>query len=491
VFVLIEKGVVMAGSSSGYSSLYNRLLMTRRVVPLLASLSVIAFEILEHGNPFRLPDWTVSAEILIFGVIGPGLTFLVFTWLIHRVAERDAAESRLAVAIAQGQRLLAQIERVVRTERLGLVPTLEHILTGIAMEHSLTAAAVYLLHRDDGDRLAPAACWPTPEAGTVLAECAQAILEQSRSALTGCDAGQELICYARDPRLIGVPITGQCEVLGMLVLSGRAGGEPLESSLLGVVASAIALLIRNHQLYARLQSQAVLEERNELAREVHDNLAQSLGFVNFKAQHVQRLLNRGLVSEASGALEELCEGSQEVYAEVREMIQRLRSSVDVLDGLASRLQQYGEVQADRTGLEITVDAPAEPNLSPDAQLQLFRVAQEALSNVRRHAKARRVLIRLKEGPDGVMLSVEDDGSGLPSVSPGATGSSVAGDLDVSGPLESSDHFGLRIMRERVQSIGGEMQLESRPTKGTVLRVLVPAASAASTYQENKWIPSEF
>ena len=242
------------------------------------------------------------------------------------------------------------------------------------------------------------------------------------------------------------------------------GGSHLpEENILSIVASMVALLIRNGQLYAQLEYQAVIDERNHLAREVHDGLAQSLGFVNFKVQQTQRLMARGQFDKAAVALQELRDGSQKVYAEVRLMIHSLGWMVGDPGSLGEQLREYGASFGARTGLAVTINVGAEPELTEDAQLELFRVAQEALNNVFRHAEARQVVIFWGEGPDGIVLKVEDDGIGF---QPQAY------------ETAESDHLGLRIMRERVQSMGGALTVESRPGRGTVLRVWVPSGATA-------------
>jgi signal transduction histidine kinase len=392
-------------------------------------------------------------------------------YLPARIPETlESIGSGLAIALdrarlkARERQSLQQIERAVRTEQIGLIPTLQRILIEVATEHAIAAGAVYLLRRDnDGSQLAPVASWPTQDASTLLLDNARAAMLSSanpRAVGVGSPGVGAMLGVApgmSKDRVAATPLTSDGEVLGALVFADQDSGCCLpDPSIMGVVASMMALLIRNSQLYALLQSQAVLDERNHVAREVHDRLAQSLGYLNFKIQHVQLLLARGQIAESSTAMQELRDGSQEVYAEVRLMIQELRSTTGDQGGLAQRLLQYGSVFAERTGLEVTVSAIAEPNLSPYAQGELFRVVQEALANVYRHAQARRATVRLGRDPDGVTLVVEDDGGGMESVR-----------------REDGDHFGLRIMRERVQSIGGELKIVSRPGGGTTVHVHVP------------------
>lgn len=466
-----KKAAVKIGTEGPYSRLYHRIHVSRIVIPSLAAIGVLFFEVFEHGIPFHPVGWTPIVDIAVFGLAGPAATFLVLTWLLHRVRERDEAEARLAQLAAHEQELLSQLERFVRAERFGLIPTLESILEAIAEETSISGGAVCLLGETGGEDLTATVSWPTAETGAQLVRVVREA-GQGAQARPAADDGSVEIIVEPDQRVLSVPISDHGETLALLLLGGPADAAPPNIGVLGVVAGALALLIRNNQLYARLQSQAVIDERQELAREVHDGLAQSLGFLNFKAQQVKRLLDRGDTGQASIALDELCEGSREVYEEVRVLIRSLRSSVVLAGGLIPSLEQYCALVSRRTGLEITILADEEPDLSQEAQLQVFRVVQEALNNAYRHGMARHVSIQLSDGVGCVDLSVIDDGLGLPAPTFEAAQDAAA---PASLPLsKSEEHFGLRIMRERVQSIGGELQVESREDVGTTVRIRLPA-----------------
>jgi signal transduction histidine kinase len=232
----------------------------------------------------------------------------------------------------------------------------------------------------------------------------------------------------------------------------------------------MALTIRNSQLYAELESQAVMEERNRLAREVHDGLAQSLGFLNFKMQQVDRLLAREQWEVARQALREMREGVQDLYTEVRLTIQDLRwpSSEDD-QGLDERLHQYVTAFAARTNLDVSLEVDGEPHLSPQEEAHLFRIVQEALANVRKHAQAQRVWVRLRAGPEETTLEVEDDGKGL---SPAAYPQDSVRSASLRDLPDIAEHFGLRIMQERAEAMGGRLSLRSVPGQGTRLQVTV-------------------
>ncbi len=376
----------------------------------------------------------------------------------------DRASSR-----AHERQLLRQVQRNIVTEQTGLVPTFEHILADIAAEHPLAAAAVYLLS-DEGpeQRLSCAAAWPNADACATLLEDAAnltALTGRMPGAPSGVGAAGSSLSA---PYVLSLPIASEDQVLGVLVLASHSAVHLPHPSILDTVATMMALVIRNAQLFGRLESQAVLEERNHLAREVHDGVAQALAFYNFKVQQVQRLLSRGDVPGADAALQELRVGSQEVYDEVRRMILDLSGSREEGDDLAQSLQNYCRVFTGRTGLAVSLDLGPEIQLPPEIQGQLFRIVQEALNNAHRHAQAEHVCVTLRQSTVAVELSVRDDGAGLPPQN------------------DAGEHFGLRIMRQRVQSIGGELRLISRPGEGTTVDVTVPAPTQGQRRKEEPW-----
>ncbi|HHH41755.1 MAG TPA: hypothetical protein ENK56_07090 [Chloroflexi bacterium] len=375
----------------------------------------------------------------------------------RRVVESMAA--LLAVAMdharlrAREFQMLDRMEQVMR-RREGLADAVGVMLGEVALAHRAEAGAVFLvLEGEELPALLPIAGWPGREVSPSLTTLAHQALEGGE-VLVGSGTGEA------DHR-VAVPLVAEGQVRGVLALVGQQPFTSTQLSFLKAAAGMMALLIRNSQLYGELERQAILEERSRLAREVHDGLAQSLGFLNFKVQQIERLLGRGHEEAARQALRELREVVQDLYGEVRLTIHDLRWSPDPDQGLVEHLQQYVEAFADRTGLEVSLAVEGEPFLSPGAEVQLFRVAQEALVNVHRHARARRVWVRLRSNADEVTLEVEDDGVGLPA-----------------GASNGGEHFGLRIMQERVEAMGGDLTLQSAPGRGTLLRVAVRSPRSA-------------
>jgi signal transduction histidine kinase len=286
--------------------------------------------------------------------------------------------------------------------------------------------------------------------------------------------GQPLLVpdLAQHPGLAGLPLNGAAaaaavplscagEQLGALVLlAGSAQSfQARHLPLLATIAHQAALAVSHAQLHARVQHLAVIEERYRLSREIHDGLAQSLGALGWQLEHVQRLLAKGNLAALERELANTRQMVGEAYLEVREAIDGLRLAIDRAGGLAAALAEHVAGFQQRTGITVQLECVGEPVLPPQAELQLLRIVQEGLANVRKHAQARHVSIRLESAPDCVELAITDDGQGF----------------DPKRPI-GREHYGLASMRERIQSLGGSLSLATRPGHGTRLAVVLPVAT---------------
>jgi PAS domain S-box-containing protein len=218
---------------------------------------------------------------------------------------------------------------------------------------------------------------------------------------------------------------------------------------------------------------AMLQERERLARELHDSVGQLLGYVKLQAQSARIFLSKGQVDQVNALLEELQATAQAAQSEVREQI----SSLNVRPGM---LKQPGFLPVLRNwvrefsrnsaiDVEFVVNDQLETlQMEVGAEVQLIRIVQESLTNIRRHAKA--VHVSVTFGIDGKWVRgvIQDDGMGFNPVK----------------VLEQDGwHFGLQIMRERAQEVGGTLQIESAPGKGTRVTILLPYESGHITTQQ--------
>jgi len=386
---------------------------------------------------------------------------------MRRVLESMAAV--LSVALDHARLRTREIQMLHRMEQASrqqesLAVTVSQILGDMATVHRAQAGQVFLASSDDQDpTLTPISAWPKNKTHPRLISTAQrALLEEDTIMTTNSQLKEHVVA---------IPLMAEGLTTGILVLASQHPFAASQQAFLEVAGGMIALIIRNSQLYGQLESQAVLEERNRLAREFHDGLAQGLGFLNFKMQQVERLLARDQWEAAREALIEMRQGTQDLYTEVRHTIQDLRWIPEDGQGLSERLHQYVLSFGDRTGLDIHLDVKGEPDLSPQDEVHLFRIVQEALANVHKHAQAQHVWVRLWPGPESTILEIEDDGTGM------TWGTSWE---DVPPP-DAPGHFGLRIMRERAEAMGGQLSVRSTPSQGTQLQVMVRAANHIDSF----------
>ena len=224
--------------------------------------------------------------------------------------------------------------------------------------------------------------------------------------------------------------------------------------------------LAEEQLLEHQRMMTVLEERERLARDLHDSLGQVLGYVNVQAQAARELLGQGQNTAVDEHLARLVEVAQDAHADMREYIANLKTTVapdrDFLPALGQYLQRFSRLYELDVALRIPLDW-TEGTLDPFAEVQLWRIIQEALTNVRKHASAHRVQVIFTVEDDQVQLAVHDDGSGF----------DVA-QLDTTG-----NQLGLSIMRKRTEELKGTFVLSSEPGQGTHIIVRVPRASRRS------------
>ena len=202
---------------------------------------------------------------------------------------------------------------------------------------------------------------------------------------------------------------------------------------------------------------AVLRERNRLARDLHDSVTQSLYAVTLYADAVVRLLSSGQVDSAAGNVRKLRRTARDALGEMRLLIYELRPPILEQEGLVAAIETRLKAVEGRSGLEVQLNVEKEFTLPPGVQGGLYRIAQEALNNILKHARARNVTVslRLAEDDKRVILEIADDGIGF---DPAA--------------VRERGGMGLRGMAERAEQLGGQLRIESEPGAGTIVQVQV-------------------
>jgi len=245
------------------------------------------------------------------------------------------------------------------------------------------------------------------------------------------------------------------------ILLERASGPPFtseEAILLDMFALAADAGIVNAERLEDAQVLATVEERERIARELHDDLGQLLGYLTTKIQAARELVMTDRGPLAADELLGLEEATRALSAQVREAILGLRTSVAPNQPLASILESFAAEFAIQAGLQVTFTGAPELGsaLSTATRYQVVRIAQEAMSNVRRHARASGIVVELHEEAGTLTLTVRDDGSGFDPVA-----------------VEGTGRFGMKTMAERARAVGGTLEVVSAHGAGTTVRARIP------------------
>ncbi|MCS6800825.1 MAG: GAF domain-containing sensor histidine kinase [Chloroflexota bacterium] len=259
-------------------------------------------------------------------------------------------------------------------------------------------------------------------------------------------------------KLMGVPIVSGSTVIGNLYLADKVDGSEFtddDERLIVLLAAHAAVAIENARLHQQVQRLAASEERNRIARELHDGTIQSIYGVNLVLEDAQDLL-RSDPAAASARLDEAIEALNAIILEIRGYIHNLRSMLEP-SSLTEMIADLVASHRRTTGVDIQFSAEGQLPLDSDAPWHVLQLVREALSNIARHADAKRVAIRLARRDDAMTIVIEDDGRGFDPAAPNRVGN------------------GLRNMRERAAAVGGALQIESAPGAGTRLVVTIPIA----------------
>ena len=456
----------LVGRRIGESFLSLRRLRWLAIVAPVAFLVVVTYLL---RGPFHelfheFPGYLYVLAVLTVAV--SAFSFLVFG-VIDRLERRVLEQNQeLAALLAVGQAV---------TSPVALPELLGEALDAVLAVTSAEAAELWLMTEGDelmlerhrgigeeatspGTRLRVGEGLPgvaARDSATIVVRGHAADTRFVRPALV--ELGFESFC--------ALPLRQRAETVGVLAVAARdpqALSSTVEHRLLEGIGKQLAVAIENVRLHERVLDRAVLEERERLARELHDSLAQVLGYVNTQTLAIKKLLASGRGEEAQRQVAEMEMSAKRVYSDVREAILGLRATQR---GLLPSLRSYLEDFARITGSKPRLDASEEVaalSLPGSVEIQLIRIVQEALTNVRKHANARAATVRLTVDAEQLRVEIEDDGCGF----------------DLARPVRTGwPHFGLQTMKERAQAIGGAFTVESRPGAGTHVVVRLPANGA--------------
>jgi signal transduction histidine kinase len=263
--------------------------------------------------------------------------------------------------------------------------------------------------------------------------------------------------------ILSVPMKTRQRTVGVLSVynkEGEGGFTERDAELATFFANQAAAAIENARLYEQTREYAVVEERNRLARDLHDSVTQSLFSVSLLSEAALSLLDRD-PAKARERLERANELAQGALAEMRALIFQLRPMTLQEEGLISALKKHLSALHSRHSLDVELQVTgAERRLAASIEDAAFRIIQESLNNVVKHASAAQIRVQLHFGANALGLVTVDNGVGFDPAAPRLTST-----------------LGMTSMRERAEHIGGKLTVDSAPAQGTRIRAELPIAHA--------------
>lgn len=278
---------------------------------------------------------------------------------------------------------------------------------------------------------------------------------KARSAPAARDNFESALRYIRG--WMAVPLLYQEQVVGLLILHHAEVGAftAVHAEKAMAFANQAAVAVENARLYNQAQQLSALQERQKLARELHDSVSQALYGIALGARTARTLLDQdpARLPDPLNYVLALAEGALD---EMRALIFELRPESLAEEGLTAALEKQAAALRARKQIAVETVLTAEPDIPLETKHAFYRIAQEALHNIGKHARATRVLLRLQNVDGSLRLEIEDNGRGFD------TAASFPG------------HLGLKSMQERAAALGGQAIIDSRPGRGTAIRVTIPA-----------------
>ena len=439
---------------------------------------------LQAGDPFRLTyriTTAVGQEKWVWeqgqGVYSADGTIQAVEGLITDVTDSMMTQQMLEQRVAGRTHELTTLREVSRSiaSTLELEPLLLLILDQFKEVVDYSGAAILMLHnnvmvmrasrRPDAlaakvkvnyqpARIATIQTMLETQQPIYIADLRQdeALVEAYESA--SCAPLDKTFPYIRS--WMGVPLIMRGQVLGMLSLAHRQIGyyEEKDAQLAQDFANQAAIAMHNAELYQQAQKTAVADERSRIARELHDSVTQAIYSVTLYADATRLALKDGELDIVAENLNELRAMAREAMLDMRLLIFELRPPVLEEEGLVIALQTRLEAVEARSGVHADFHTNGERRLPLPLEIELYRIAQEALTNVVKHARAKQVNITLRFDEAQVCLEIADDGVGFDTA------------------VGHSGGMGLRGIQERVEKIGGDLLVQSTPGQGTILRITV-------------------
>lgn len=440
---------------------------------------------LDFTGAFPVIAKTYGPAFYLHAAYSHSLNLAAWVMLIRAVLRQQKVYKQQAVALLGGVSLIV-IPNILYVA--GLSPVQRFDLTPVFFGPAglLLGWGIFRYKMLDLVPLARSSVIETMNSGVIVLDLQDRVLDinPAGASIVGCDAGSAATRHVQDvcagiPELAGACLDRSRDQIEFSVdlLDSQPVYEALLSPLRDGRGGLLGRLVVIHEVTEqRLAQQALLaqqrrlaatEEREKLARDLHDDLGQMLGFINLQAQGIRQELVKAGVTTGLSRIDRLVEAAQSAHQEIRKYVREVRGATAGEQGLLAVLRQSIAAFEQQSGTSVRLRlAPGftEQALAASIQINLQYVLKEALNNVRKHAQASQVTISLSRSRGTLRIDVEDDGGGF---DPGGA------------RVQAQSGFGLGIMRERIAEIGGSIEFESAPGRGTRIAIRVPAKKGVS------------
>ncbi len=447
---------VKALGLQSYETRYIQTLLWGRWLVLVGGLLlVVVFELTEGHH---ISDPTLYAEILLYGVAVPAVTWLFLTVLAQLTIRHLKGESKF--------QLYQHVTRKLSLYRHW--DELTSFVTQFPAEFLPVARASLYIYDQKNKRFELTADWNSNGAHSLersfslyACKACSALASTGQHPLTRCDRPARLT-REKAPGEYCLPLSHENLLVGILKLKVPPEKTflPDQIEFVNMIAPEIALALIMAIAYPKqmvqVRVEAQLVERNRLAYELHNSLAQQIGYLHFSLDQLAGGGQFSANSATQAELEKLRQLADDTYEHIRRYLLslRLENAMDLPHAIADYAQQV----ARQANLKIEIATHGAPqSLSPQMCQSVFNLVQEALNNVKKHANARQVRLAVNWSADNLEISLADDGAGF--------------DPSLSAPRPG--RFGLIMMREQVASLHGELTIDSSPLDGTRLKFKIP------------------
>jgi nitrate/nitrite-specific signal transduction histidine kinase len=401
-----------------------------------------------------------------------------YTGLEQKVAERTKQEHQRAEQLRTVNEVSRKISSIVRLDEL--LPYVGNLLRETFHYYNVN---IFLLEPSSGALALKALCL-SGQKGVIPVGVPLGVDEES---IVGwvAQTGEPILAndVSENPRYravealratkseLAVPVKIGNQVIGVLDIESKDVDAFGEADLYTAqtLADQLAVAIDNARLYDETRQMAVMEERNRMAREIHDTLAQGFSGIILQLEAAEQALGSDLPA-LQRHLNQARNLARKSLAEARRSVWNLRPQALEQRPLADAIKQEVDRFSQSTGVSVKLNILGDRrDLAPELEAGILRIFQESMTNVRKHAKATEVEVNLTFSESAAELTVRDNGIGFKP--------KVSGDGDKS--VKKRDTFGLISMRERARGIGGTFEVQSQRGKGTLVRIVIPTGKEAS------------